>query len=90
MNHLHYEFDLGPDDQVEVELDKQANVLLMDDGNYQAYRSGKKYRYHGGLAEVSPVILQAPRPGRWHLVIDLGGYPGTVRAGVVVQAAGRS
>jgi hypothetical protein len=21
----------------------------------------------------------APHPGHWHLVVDLGGYPGTVR-----------
>jgi hypothetical protein len=30
--HLHYEFNLGSSDIVKVEIDKQANVLLLDDG----------------------------------------------------------
>lgn len=87
MNHLHYEVDLGPGDSVRVSLDRQANVLLMDDPNYRHYRSGRSYRYYGGLARVSPIRLRAPSPGRWHVVVDLGGYPGTVRARVDVVKA---
>jgi hypothetical protein len=80
MNYLHYEFDLSPNDAVEVTLDHQANVRLLDDHNYALYRSGKQHRYFGGLTKASPVQLPAPRGGHWHLVVDLGGYPGTVRA----------
>lgn len=80
MNYLHYEFDLSRGDCVEVTLDKQANVRLLDSTNYSLYRDGKSHRYHGGLAKKSPVVLAAPSPGHWHVVIDLGGYAGTVRA----------
>ena len=80
MNYLHYEFDIGPNDTIQVTLDKQANVRLLDTHNYQQYRNGLAHRYTGGLARVSPVNLAAPHSGHWHLVIDLGGYPGTVRA----------
>ena len=80
MNYLHYEFDLSAGDVVEVTLDKQANVLLLDASNFSKYRQGTRYTYHGGLAKQSPVLVPAPRPGHWHLVIDLGGYGGTVRA----------
>ena len=80
MNYLHYEFDLGSNDTVEVTLDKQANVRLLDATNFALYRSGSKHRYYGGLAKESPVKMSAPHAGHWHVVIDLGGYAGTVRA----------
>ncbi|HSH81991.1 MAG TPA: DUF1883 domain-containing protein [Herpetosiphonaceae bacterium] len=84
MNHLHQEFDLSANAVVEVTLDRQANVLLLDSLNYQAYRRGGSYRYTGGLAKVSPARLRPPHAGHWHIVIDLGGYAGQVRAGVRV------
>lgn len=84
MDHLHREFDVGPDAVIEVTLDHPANVLLLDTTNYHDYRSGQPYRYHGGYAKASPVHLRPPRPGRWHVVVDLGGYTGAVRAAVQV------
>jgi hypothetical protein len=84
MKFLHYEFDLTTSDAVRVTLDKQANVRLLDGSNFQKYRNGQSHEYYGGLAERSPVILRAPRSGRWHVVIDLGGYGGSVRASVSV------
>ncbi len=88
MNYLHSELNLEAGDVVVVNLDGQANVLLMDWTNFDAYRDGLSYRYHGGLAEKTPVRLVAPRSGHWHLVVDLGGYAGRVRAGVSVEKHG--
>ena len=83
MNYLHYELDLKDGDVVEVTLDKQANVRLLDDTNFSTYRRGGRHTYHGGgLARQSPIRLVPPYPGRWHLVIDLGGYAGAVQASV--------
>jgi Domain of unknown function (DUF1883) len=88
MNYLHYEFDLHPDDIVEVTLDKQANVRLLDSQNFSLYRQGSKHRYYGGLAKETPIHIKPPHAGHWHLVIDLGGYAGTVRAAArVLQGA---
>lgn len=89
MNYLHSEFDLDAGDVVVVDLDAQANVLLMDWSNFEAYKDGRSYRYYGGLAEKSPVRLAAPRRGHWHLVVDLGGYAGKVKAGVRVERLGQ-
>jgi hypothetical protein len=36
-NFLHQELDVGPDDVVEVELDGQANVMLLDPANFERY-----------------------------------------------------
>jgi Domain of unknown function (DUF1883) len=88
MNFLHYDFDLSADDIVEVTLDHQANVRLLDEANFSLYQSGKKHHYYGGLAKESPVQIPAPHTGRWHIVVDLGGYAGTVSASVrVLQGA---
>jgi hypothetical protein len=82
MNYLHYELDLKTGDVVEVTLDKQANVRLLDETNFSSYRRGVRHTYHGGLAKQSPARLTVPRPGHWHLVVDLGGYAGAVKASV--------
>ncbi len=84
MNFLQYEFDLGTGDVVEVTLDKQANVRLLDPTNFSAYKDGRQHRYYGGLAKQSPIRVAAPHAGHWHLVVDLGGYAGTVRASATV------
>jgi hypothetical protein len=82
MKFLYYDFQLSSGDIVEVTLDRQANVRLLDDMNYALYEQGRRHLYYGGLAKVSPVHLQAPHSGHWHIAIDLGGYAGRVRASV--------
>jgi hypothetical protein len=82
MKFLHYEFDLTSADVVEVTLDRQANVILLDDINFASFRRGGRYKYLGGLAKVSPMRIGVPIAGHWNLVINLGGYSGTVNAAV--------
>lgn len=92
MIHSHETIDIGPGEVIEVTLDGPANVLLLDPANYDAFGRGRSYRYHGGFAAESPVELVPPHPGRWHLVVNLGGYSGHVRAeyrvlGPAIEAA---
>lgn len=82
MNFLHYELDLAIGDVVEVTLDRQANVRLLDQSNFDRYRRGQQHTYRGGLVTQSPLRLASPSAGHWHLVVDLGGYGGSVRASV--------
>jgi hypothetical protein len=82
MKFLHSDFNIGPSDVVQVELDKQANVMLLDDSNFSSYRHGGRFTYYGGLAKQSPVRLSPPRSGHWHVVVDLGGYARSVRASI--------
>ena len=84
MDYLHYEVDLEIKDKVQVTLDHAANVMLLDAPNYYQYKQGKDCTFYGGYAKQSPVTLQAPNRGHWHVVIDLGGKGGTVRAQVQV------
>lgn len=88
-NHLHYEFDGQLGDLVEVALDHSANVQLLDPSNYERYRNGQAFRYRGGYAVSvsSPFRVSVPHAGHWHVVVDLGGGTGTVRASVQVIPA---
>ena len=84
MKFTHY--DLGHRSRgeiVEVTLSgNAANVRLMDSSNFQSYRAGRNHRYYGGHATKSPVRLQIPRSGHWHVAVDLGGYRGSVRSSI--------
>ena len=90
MNFLHHQFDLEPGDVVEVIFDNPANVQLLDQANYTAYKDGKPYRYVGGYATESPLRLEVPRAGRWHVTVDLGGNVGRVRASVAILAPAKA
>lgn len=68
-------------DVLEVSLrGSAANVMLMDTSNFSAYKSGRAFRYVGGLAKRSAVRLQIPSSGRWHAVVDMRGLRGTTNA----------
>lgn len=82
MKFLHAEYQIAPDDIIQVVVTAQANVMLLDDQAFSAYQRGRSYKYVGGWAKQSPVRLSPPYGGRWHLVVDLGGRVGEVRAGV--------
>jgi hypothetical protein len=86
MKFLHYEWSvLTPQDTLEIGLDAQANVQLLTDDNYYRFKNGQKYQHHegvAGLAKQSPVFLSPPHTGHWHLVVDLGGYTGSVNVSV--------
>ena len=61
-----------------------ANVRLLDSSNFNNYKAGRQHRFHGGHAKKSPVRLQVPRSGHWHVVVDLGGHGGQVRSSAQV------
>lgn len=88
--HIHYEFDAGPGDAIEVTLEGPANVSLLDPANYRAYLEGREFHYQGGFVRTSPCYLLPPRPGRWHVAVDLGGYAGTIRAAARVVPGGHA
>ncbi|MGH8926501.1 MAG: DUF1883 domain-containing protein [Acidimicrobiia bacterium] len=84
---LHYQFDASEGDSIVVNLDKQANVRVMDSANFNAYRRGERHRYLGGRALKSPARIGLPHSGRWHVSIDLGAASGRVKASVALERA---
>lgn len=59
MDYLHKDLWMGPERAVQVSLDRQANVIVLDDRDYEHHRRGNSYRYRGGLAEC--FIHSTPR-----------------------------
>ena len=89
MKFTHYKLGHVPADTV-VEVTLQgsaANVRLMDQSNFNHYKAGRQHRYHGGLAKSSPIRLQVPRSGTWHVTVDMQGLRGTVRSSIRVIPA---
>jgi hypothetical protein len=84
MEFLHCEFHGTSHDVALVTLDGQGNVMLLDDDNFAAYRDGRAFNYFGGWTTTSPVRLAPPHAGHWHVVVDLGGYAGSVKASIRV------
>lgn len=84
MDFIHFEVDLGASRKVIVGLRNQARVMLLDSFNFEQYRNRRGFRYIGGWAIKSPIPLQAPHAGRWHVVVDLNGASGPVHATVQV------
>ena len=65
-----------------------ANVRLLDSFNFSQYQQGQQHHYHGGLAQQSPMRIPIPHSGQWHIVVDMQGLRGEVRAGFrVIPAA---
>lgn len=84
MNFTHY--DLGRKERgeiIEITLSgSAANVRLMDSSNFQSFRNGRNHRYTGGLAKSSPIRLQVPSSGHYHVTVDMQGLRGTARSSV--------
>ncbi|MFY9223254.1 MAG: DUF1883 domain-containing protein [Blastocatellia bacterium] len=87
MEFIHYDLNLSSNDVVKIELDKKANVKLMDYWNYQNYKQGKAHTYYGGVQQVSPARILAPHAGSWYLCIDLGLGGGRITSSVTVEKA---
>lgn len=88
---LHYRVRLAQQgDFIRVHLaGAAANVLVMDDANLRNFREGQPYNYWGGYYTVTPVII---KPGTFNIdlnvIINLGGFPGTLTAAVEVVHPG--
>lgn len=76
-------------DVVQVTLSSAANVRLMDTLNLNNYKNGMKHIYTGGLVRQSPIRLNVPTFGHWHVVIDINGVEGSsgLKASVKVVSA---
>ncbi|MEV6647695.1 DUF1883 domain-containing protein [Amycolatopsis sp. NPDC051371] len=69
-------FDLGKlrrDAVVTIRLEAMANVRLLTEVNFQAYRRRQYYRMHGGVATAPMFKIHIPANAHWFLVLDVEG-----------------
>jgi hypothetical protein len=65
-----FSFNAKQGQTVKANITRQAEVLLVDDENYDKRRLGLDYKAVGGHFTSSPALIPVPRPGLWHLVIE--------------------
>ncbi|EMF8324476.1 TPA: DUF1883 domain-containing protein [Serratia marcescens] len=71
MSHIHSREHMESGSVVSVQCSHQINVLLLDDSNYSAYKSGRSARYYGGFYTRFPVRISVPHSGYWNVVLAL-------------------
>jgi hypothetical protein len=74
MHFLHYKVETGPGYIIQVNLTGTGNVRLLDPAT-------------AGPETTNPVKFVPPFRGSWHVVVDLEGQVGAVRASVDVLRA---
>jgi hypothetical protein len=80
-------FDLGtcrPGDIWRVELNRAANVFMVDSSNLAAFKGNRNFTHYGGggLITRSPHDFVIPRSGRWHIVAHTWGLRDSARVSV--------
>lgn len=58
---------------VEVDLKHASDVFLVNSTNYQNYKNGRQFKYHGGHYTKTPVVITVSGSGRWYLIVRGGG-----------------
>ena len=82
MNYLHYKIAGTTGDLIKVKTDGSAFVRLLDPLNFEYYKIGRKFDGQGGWNDQPYSEYLLPYKGTFHLVIDLGGNDGIVKATV--------
>jgi hypothetical protein len=79
---IHAREYLDAGDVVIVDCSHRCNVSVMDDANFSAYRSGRRFSHFGGHYTRFPVRIDVPNAGYWNTTIDLGGGSANISYGI--------
>lgn len=65
-----FTFNAKEGQSVKVNLTRQTEVLLVDDENFAKRKLSLAYKAVGSHFTTSPAVIEIPRPGLWHLIIE--------------------
>lgn len=65
-----FSFHANEGQTIRAELKRQAEVLLVDEENFEKRLRGLDYRALGSHFATTPALIHVPRSGRWRLVIE--------------------
>lgn len=75
MRYLRSTFYAKKGQAAKVTFDSPTKIMLMSDRDFKKYRDNSgSITYWGGNQTQSPVILEIPSAGTWHVIIELGWY----------------
>jgi len=82
-SYTHYDLQMQRGGTViEITLSAVANVRLMTHANFDLFRNARQHKFLGGVAKKSPIRLQIPENGHWHVVVDMEGHQGKVDSSI--------
>lgn len=70
---------LSGGEEFEITISRSANVCLLDSYNFSRYQRMSDFNYYGGNYSRGTCRLKVPAPGKWYIVIDLGGDSGNIQ-----------
>ena len=80
MTFLHWKVPGATGDIVRIQTDTPAFVRMLDPLNFEYYKRGSKYVGDGGWSDKLNVEFTLPYKGTFHVVVDLGGTAGGLKA----------
>lgn len=86
--YLHYSFYASNGDSVQVEINQATHVYLVNQIHYFYFQEGQEFEHSGGFMTRSPVLLDIPYPGVWHVLVGRQEYPEGFQARVQLQRYG--
>ncbi|EPO2453932.1 DUF1883 domain-containing protein [Providencia rettgeri] len=80
MSFIHSREYVNGDDVFSVQCSHQINVLVMDDHQFNNYRSGRDAKIYGGFYKQFPANIRVPHSGYWNVVLALpAGHRANIR-----------
>ena len=81
--YTHYDLDMQRSGTViEITLSAIANVRLMTHATFDLFKNARQHKFLGGVAKQSPIRLQIPKSGHWHVVVDMEGHAGKAESSI--------
>lgn len=84
MDFIHSKDYFNKDDIVVIQCSHECNIMLLDNTNYDKYRSHQKFDYYGGRYTRFPAKIKVPKSDNWNVVIDLGGASANIKYSIEV------
>ena len=70
---IYKKLDLGQNDELKIEANRELRILLLDHTDLENYKQGYSYRWHGGYAKKYPFKIMVPYSGTWFLAYEKPG-----------------
>lgn len=79
MEYIHSRDYFKSGDVIKVNCSHECKVMLLDNKNYDKFRSNQKFEHYGGFYKQFPVKIKVPSDDTWNIILDFGDKQITVK-----------
>ena len=84
MKYIHTRRLLSAGETVQLDCDTHCHFLLLNDDQFAAYQSVRRFSYQGGTFKQFPARIAVPETAYWNVVIDLNGAQQEVQYNITI------